>query len=273
MSALQRFWCHQCASEIRPTADNLCPSCQGEFIEEIEPDTSPQNFVPFVPTPIPQQPVPPPQQQQPFPQQQQAFPFAPLNFQMQFNGGGGADPFAQLMQHVNTVLNQLGQPQPHQPVVFQTQFAAPVHMGMGFPGFQGIFQQMMGPGAAEGVYGDYVLGGNFERIMNQLFEGAHHHGPPPASKTEIDKLSPFQVEQQHIDNNEECAVCKETFTLSDNAKRLPCRHFFHEDCIIPWLKMHNTCPVCRAELRTDDPEYERRREQQRQQHAHGNNRH
>lgn len=51
---------------------------------------------------------------------------------------------------------------------------------------------------------------------------------------------------------------------------LPCRHSFHSECIIPWLNRTNTCPLCRFELKTDDPNYEqykaqRARAQQREQ--------
>ena len=49
----------------------------------------------------------------------------------------------------------------------------------------------------------------------------------------------------------DCAVCKEQFNYEaeDPDERivvsLPCKHPFHEPCIMPWLKSSGTCPVCR----------------------------
>ncbi|KAD0721978.1 hypothetical protein E3N88_43803 [Mikania micrantha] len=42
----------------------------------------------------------------------------------------------------------------------------------------------------------------------------------------------------------------------DDDAYLECGHMYHGECIIPWLDSRNTCPVCRFELPTDDPEYE-----------------
>jgi E3 ubiquitin-protein ligase RNF115/126 len=52
----------------------------------------------------------------------------------------------------------------------------------------------------------------------------------------------------------ECAVCKEQFRLDTEDPEeqivvsLPCKHTFHEGCILPWLKSSGTCPVCRCAL-------------------------
>jgi hypothetical protein len=44
-----------------------------------------------------------------------------------------------------------------------------------------------------------------------------------------------------------CAVCQDEFKVGAAVVSLPeCGHKFHEDCLTPWLKDHNTCPTCRV---------------------------
>jgi len=47
----------------------------------------------------------------------------------------------------------------------------------------------------------------------------------------------------------ECAVCIVELRDGDSARLLPrCGHRFHADCVGAWLRLHATCPLCRASV-------------------------
>jgi hypothetical protein len=48
-----------------------------------------------------------------------------------------------------------------------------------------------------------------------------------------------------------CTVCQDNLNVDDHAVKLPCRHDFHTNCILPWLVQKHTCPTCRFELPTE----------------------
>jgi len=45
---------------------------------------------------------------------------------------------------------------------------------------------------------------------------------------------------------ETCPVCQEEIPVGGLAKKLPCGHLFHDDCLMQWLEKANSCPMCRA---------------------------
>ncbi|KAJ9514065.1 hypothetical protein QJQ45_021160 [Haematococcus lacustris] len=61
--------------------------------------------------------------------------------------------------------------------------------------------------------------------------------------------------------DEACTVCHEAMASGTEVVQLPCSHCFHEDCVMPWLGEHNTCPVCRyaLEMEVDPPTSQRAR--------------
>ncbi|KAI4318499.1 hypothetical protein MLD38_032196 [Melastoma candidum] len=90
-----------------------------------------------------------------------------------------------------------------------------------------------------------------DRSVNELIEEltqTDHPGPPPASEAAIDALPTIIVTPKRLEDDPNCAICKEMFEVGGEARALPCDHFYHSDCIIPWLCIHNTCPICRHQV-------------------------
>ncbi|KAM8826250.1 E3 ubiquitin-protein ligase RNF115 isoform 1-T1 [Synchiropus picturatus] len=101
--------------------------------------------------------------------------------------------------------------------------------------------------------GDYAWGqGGLDAVITQLLGQLENTGPPPAEKEKISSLPTVNISQEQADCCMECPVCKEDFSVGEPVRQLPCNHFFHSDCIVPWLEMHDTCPVCRKSLNGED---------------------
>ncbi|KAL3850651.1 hypothetical protein ACJIZ3_012533 [Penstemon smallii] len=103
-----------------------------------------------------------------------------------------------------------------------------------------------------------LLGSGFELMLDRLsqigFNLWARPENPPASKHAVASLPTVQIETGHVELESHCAVCKDAFTLGSEAREMPCKHIYHTDCILPWLNLHSSCPVCRHELPTDDPD-------------------
>ncbi|KAJ1400144.1 Zinc finger, RING-type [Sesbania bispinosa] len=108
--------------------------------------------------------------------------------------------------------------------------------------------------------GDYFLGPGLEQLIQQLAENdPNRYGTPPASKDAIQNLPNVTVDDELLNSElNQCAVCQDEFEKGSQVKQMPCKHVYHDDCLLPWLQLHNSCPVCRYELPTDDADYENR---------------
>jgi hypothetical protein len=100
---------------------------------------------------------------------------------------------------------------------------------------------------------DFVWGARgLDSIISGLLESMSDRGPPPAKKDKVDAIPVVDATQETVNENVDgCTVCKDAFKVGDKLRRLPCKHLFHENCIIPWLKLHDTCPTCRYHVNTE----------------------
>jgi curved DNA-binding protein CbpA len=73
----------------------------------------------------------------------------------------------------------------------------------------------------------------------------HPQGQRPANLNRLHNLVSVKMTSIIISSNTTCTVCQEDFKVGERAKKLECDHYFHEDCLMPWLQVQNTCPTCR----------------------------
>lgn len=264
------YFCYQCNRTVSitpsPTSDLVCPNCSGGFLEEYED--------PVINNPNPNPGLNPffasSDNLSGFPSFSAGFPLVfssstltgtgggsgfqlqnpsdlsalfgggAARSQQQQQGGGEFNPFAFLENYINN-LRAGGA---------NIQLVIENNDPMGGPGGFGLPTNL----------GDYFIGPGLEQLIQQLAENdPNRYGTPPASKSAVEALPNINISDQLLaldSSDSQCAVCKDTFQVGEEAKQMPCKHLYHSDCILPWLEMHNSCPVCRYELPTDDPDYE-----------------
>ncbi|KAI8342461.1 hypothetical protein BC941DRAFT_412829 [Chlamydoabsidia padenii] len=92
-----------------------------------------------------------------------------------------------------------------------------------------------------------------DNLVSQLLEESQSNakGPPPASNRFIMSLP--VINKQVLSSEETCIICKDVLQSSqDKVTQMPCGHYFDQECLLPWLQLHNTCPMCRFQVETEE---------------------
>lgn len=82
-----------------------------------------------------------------------------------------------------------------------------------------------------------IIGNHQEDVTVALTEDAVNKLPEINVETLKGNLEEF---------NENCTICLDA--MNDKIILLPCKHYFHPECIKKWLREYNyKCPICRTE--------------------------
>ena len=101
---------------------------------------------------------------------------------------------------------------------------------------------------------------NLSGLLQNLFGAINNFGAPPEdtprpTSTEcirtLPRITPTENDLAYM-LCKECTICKEDYKTEEKLIELPCKHTFHEDCILPWLNIHSSCPTCRYALPARD---------------------
>lgn len=70
----------------------------------------------------------------------------------------------------------------------------------------------------------------------------------PAPQAVMDVICSMKITEEYRREKSQCPICKEEFKVGEEAIQLPCKHSYCSHCILRWLNLRNTCPVCRRHL-------------------------
>lgn len=69
------------------------------------------------------------------------------------------------------------------------------------------------------------------------------------------KMVPIEMNGGYVANERillpedaECCICLSSYEDGTELHALPCNHHFHSTCIVKWLKMNATCPLCKYNI-------------------------
>lgn len=280
----QSYWCHQCQRSIRidaPEEGLICPNCNGGFVEETERPTPNVGYDPYTPGVGQSQEQGglrfPPWQAGPGPAGVRSTTLAADHGITQM-----MESLAAFFEHGNNDDNNNNSNTNDEerrgrggrvriwmdhggfnPMMFTHGQMMQNLMGLGGGNVEFFVDDSTGarPTRLPGNFGDYFLGPGLDQLIQQLAENdPNRYGTPPASRASIGTMPTIKITQDLlVTDSTQCAVCKDEFEVGTEVRQMPCKHMYHSVCILPWLEQHNSCPVCRYEMPTDDVEYEQAR--------------
>lgn len=220
------YWCYRCTRLVRVWVQDsiACPYCESGFLEEIESAPSSENLRrPLTPSFI-----------------------------------HGQDSFHTQNLSSRRTRRRSGDRSPFNPVIVLRRSSDD---GAEEGERNNNFELYYDDGTSSGLrplpasMSEFLMGSGFDRLLEQLAQieisGIGRYENPPASKAAIESLPAVEIVASHVQSDLHCAVCKEAFELGTEAQEMPCKHMYHSDCILPWLSLRNSCPVCRHELPTE----------------------
>ncbi|KAF8396803.1 hypothetical protein HHK36_018436 [Tetracentron sinense] len=236
-STTASYWCYRCSRFVRVWAQDtiVCPDCNGGFVEEVE--NLPRSAHAEA--------------------RRNRFPAAAM-----YMLGNRPDSNQNSNPGFRRSRRNGGDRSPFNPViVLRGPAEGGVAEGGGGDRGGGGFELYYDDGAGSGLrplpasMSDFLMGSGFDRLLDQLTQieinGVGRFEHPPASKAAVESMPTIEIVTSHVVAESHCAVCKELFELGSEAREMPCKHIYHSDCILPWLSLRNSCPVCRHELPTD----------------------
>lgn len=99
-----------------------------------------------------------------------------------------------------------------------------------------------------------LISGAYEQFLAEAFDPQNTSPRILPASPEI--IAGFDIEplpKGSVKVGQQCVICQYDLCSDDKCITIACGHCFHDTCLLPWLRCHNTCPQCRYQLLTTDP--------------------
>lgn len=82
----------------------------------------------------------------------------------------------------------------------------------------------------------------------------------PASRSSIQSLKRVKLDDEGLlpfkkrgrfegwSSRKQCTICLDELVDGDEVASMPCRHVYHNGCIVRWLETSRFCPLCRYQM-------------------------
>lgn len=240
---VDQYWCYMCSQAVNPVveSDIKCPFCESEFLEQMDSSGSLNNNGFDVGS------------------EHAVFLWAPILLDL-ISGLGPSDARFMAQEHISR--SNLQEEDDELEREFETLLRRR-RMERNISSSSGVilvnpvdeealilhslFDMNQSENPTQNVtssLGDYLIGSGLDSLLQRLAENdPNHYGTPPAQKEAVKAMPTVAIGQ-----NLQCSVCLEEFEIGSEAKEMPCKHKFHSECILPWLELHSSCPVCRFQI-------------------------
>jgi len=93
-----------------------------------------------------------------------------------------------------------------------------------------------------------LAGGYEERLMEVQEMLSRPRGMASETISQVEEFIWDSTAAGTASSQTQCMVCLSTFEDGERARRLPCHHVFHTQCIDEWLRRCTDCPICKANV-------------------------
>jgi E3 ubiquitin-protein ligase synoviolin len=87
----------------------------------------------------------------------------------------------------------------------------------------------------------YLTIRSFQKALNDVIQSRR-------AVHAMNHLFPLASAEELTSGDATCIICREEMTVESGAKKLPCNHIFHPNCLRSWFQRQQTCPTCRTDI-------------------------